>query len=79
MCLGVPARVVSVNESDPVSRPALLRRADGTEMKADLAMVPEATPGDYVVTHSGFAVSVLTKKEALQAIDLLDEMREGGR
>ena len=77
MCLGIPARIVSVDLSDPFSRPAVLRRDDGTEMVADLAMVPEAGPGDYVVTHSGFAVSLLTGEEARRAIALHNEMKEG--
>lgn len=77
MCLGIPARVVSVDLSDQVSRPAVLTRSDGIEIRADLAMVPEAGPGDYVVTHSGFAVSLLTCEEARQAIGLLDEMKAG--
>jgi hydrogenase expression/formation protein HypC len=77
MCLGIPARVISVNLSGEASRPAVLKRIDGTEMKADLAMVPEAVPGDYVVTHSGFAVSLLTEAEARRAISLFEEMKEG--
>ena len=77
MCLGIPARIVSVDLSDQTSRPAVLKRNDGTEITADLAMVPEAGPGDYVVTHSGFAISVLTEEEARQAIGLFDEMKEG--
>lgn len=77
MCLGIPAQVVSVEMSDRFSRPAILRRSDGSEMKADLAMVPEAGPGDYVVTHSGFAVSLLTEEQAREAIGLLNKMEEG--
>jgi hydrogenase expression/formation protein HypC len=77
MCLGTLARIVSVNTSDGVSRPAVLKGPDGTEMMADLAMIPEATPGDYAVIHSGFAISLLTEAEAREAMRLLAEMKEG--
>ena len=77
MCLGIPARVVSVDEPNGLSRPATVTRSDGAEMRVDLAMVPEALPGDHVVTHSGFAVSLLTEEEVGEANRLLDEMKEG--
>ncbi len=77
MCLGIPARIVYIQEPDGLSRPAMSRRSDGTEMKLDLAMVPDAVPGDYVIAHSGFALSLLTEEEAREAIDLLNYF-EGG-
>lgn len=73
MCLGIPARVLSVSDAEGISRPALVLRGDGARIPADLAMVPDAAVGDYVVTHSGFAVSILTKEEALEATRLLNE------
>ena len=77
MCLGIPARIVSIEEPHRLSKPATSRRWDGTEMKLDLAMVPDAVPGDYVLVHSGFAVSLLTEEEATKTLDLLNDIEEG--
>lgn len=75
MCLGIPARVLQVDESALPSRPAVVIRQDGVEFIADLAMTPEALPGDYVVTHSGYSVGVLSETAAHAAIELLESVR----
>jgi hydrogenase expression/formation protein HypC len=43
----------------------------GVERSVDLVLVPEAAVGDYVVTHSGYAISVVAKEAAEQTIALL--------
>jgi hydrogenase maturation factor len=39
-------------------------------------MVPDAGVGDYIVTHSGLAISIMTKEEAERAVSLLAESQE---
>lgn len=73
MCLGIPAQIVEVHARQGVSRPAVVRRVDGAETPADLAMLPEATLGDFVILHSGYAVCMLSTEEASHAIELLTE------
>jgi len=77
MCLAVPGRIVSVEESDP-----LLRRGrvnfGGIVKEANLAYVPEARVGDYVIVHVGFALSVVDEEEAERVFDYLREMDELG-
>ena len=71
MCVAVPARIVSVGEPTPASIPAVADVA-GTEKPVDLILVPEAVAGDYVVTHSGYAIRILSPAEARATFDLLD-------
>ena len=71
MCLGIPARVVSVDGQQAVLN---LR---GREVVADASMVSVA-PGDYVVSYSGLIVQVLTPEEAEETLRLLDQAERDG-
>jgi hydrogenase expression/formation protein HypC len=77
MCLAVPGKIVSVEGED-----ALLRRArvnfGGVVKEVNLAYVPEAGVGDYVIVHVGFALSVVDEEEARRVFDYLREMDELG-
>lgn len=71
MCIGIPAEIIATGKVSGVSRPATVRRPDGIVTPADLVMLPEASVGDFVIVHSGYAVSLLTDQEASMAIELL--------
>ena len=42
----------------------------------NLAFVPEARPGDYVMAHVGFAISRVDEQEAQRIFDYLAQMEE---
>ena len=72
MCLAVPGKIVSVNETDPLFRLGVVDFG-GVPREVNLACVPEAVPGDFVIVHVGMALSVLDEETALQT---RREMRE---
>ena len=57
MCLAIPGRIVDIVEGEGLQRTGTID-IGGIEREVSLAMVPEAVVGDYVVTHSGFALRV---------------------
>jgi len=64
MCLAVPGRIVSIQEeADDALRTAVVDFA-GVRRQVSLAFTPEARPGDYVMVHVGFAISVVDENEA---------------
>lgn len=71
MCIAIPVVIESIGQVSGHSRPALATTPDGGHMEIDLVMVPEAVVGDYLITHSGYAVSRVTEVEARQALDLI--------
>jgi len=83
MCLAIPGKVLSLSGDDPLTR---MGRIDfsGVVKLASLAYVPEATIGDYVIIHAGFALSKVDEAEAqkvfayLKRIEELGELAEGG-
>ena len=78
MCLGVPGKVVQID--DPANGPRMGRVSfAGIVKEVCLAYVPEARVGDYVVVHVGFAISLIDEQEALAVFEYLtamDDLRE---
>jgi len=75
MCLAVPAKILSVSGDDPIMR---LGRVDfgGIVKEINLAYVPEARIGDYVLVHVGFAITVIDAGEAARVFEHLREIGE---
>lgn len=77
MCLAIPGKIESIHGSDPLSRIGRINFG-GVIKEANLAYVPEAKPGDYVIVHVGFALSVLNEDEAHKVFEYLKRMDELG-
>ena len=67
MCLAIPGRLLDTSGKDPLTREGRVSFA-GVTKRINLAYVPDAHPGDYVVVHAGFAISVLDESEALKTL-----------
>jgi hydrogenase expression/formation protein HypC len=74
MCLGIPGKVVEVYREHDV----LMGKVDfsGVCKRACLEHVPEARPGDYVLVHVGFALSLLDEAEARRVFEFLESMNQ---
>lgn len=73
MCLAIAGRILSVEPGTEFSRPAQVILGGTTPAAVDLVMVPEAGPGDYVLVHSGYALSTVTPAEAARIAQLMKE------
>ena len=73
MCLAVPGRLVDVG---PGEGPLRCGRVDfgGVVRTVNLAFVPEAGPGDYVLVHVGFAIARVDEDEARRTLEHFREM-----
>jgi hydrogenase expression/formation protein HypC len=69
MCLGIPAKVIEVNESKQGKVDYL-----GTKIKTNFSLLEDIQLGDWVIVHAGFAISVLNEEEAQETLSLLREM-----
>lgn len=83
MCLAIPGKIERISGDDPLTRMGQINFG-GILKEASLAYVPEATVGDYVIVHVGFALSKVDEDEAhkvfsyLKQMEELDELKEGG-
>jgi len=75
MCLAVPGKIISIDDSDPVFRSGKVSFA-GIIKNVNLAYVPEAKIEDYVLVHVGFAISVIDETEAREVFEYLRQMGE---
>jgi hydrogenase expression/formation protein HypC len=69
MCLAVPAKIVRLEESGQGTASYM-----GSEVRANFSLVPKARPGDWVIIHAGFAISIVDAKEARETLRLFREM-----
>ena len=75
MCLAVPGKILEIAGDEPTTRVGRVSFG-GIVKEVNLAYVPEACVGDYVIVHVGFAISIVDKTEAARVFDYLREMDE---
>lgn len=72
MCLGVPGRIISIDETEGLRMGMV--DFGGVARRICLAYVPEAILGDYVVVHAGFAISQIDADEAAATLATLQAL-----
>jgi hydrogenase expression/formation protein HypC len=72
MCLAIPALIKSINGQQAVAD------IEGVTRDISLQLTPEAKVGDYVLLHTGYAISIIDAAEADETLKLLREMSEAG-
>ncbi len=77
MCLAVPGQLMSVTGDDPLMRTGKVSFA-GILKEVNLACVPEAKVGDYVIVHAGLAISILDEEEAARTLEYLTQIEALG-
>jgi hydrogenase expression/formation protein HypC len=72
MCLAIPGQLLSIAGDNPLTRQGRVSFA-GTVKLINLAYVPQAEVGDYVLVHAGFGIAVVDESQALKTLDYLAE------
>ncbi len=70
MCLGIPMRVMAINEYNARCE------AKGIERDVSLFLLQDESVavGEFVMVHVGYAIQKITPQEARSAWELYDEM-----
>ncbi len=71
MCLSVPAKIESIHDEMAIVD------VNGVKVKASLQLVENATIGDYVLVHTGYALQILSPEEVKDANDNLRLLENG--
>ena len=69
MCLAIPAKVISLSESGMASV-----EIGGVKKDVSVSLIEDVSVGDYVIVHTGFALSKLDPEEAEKTLELFAEM-----
>ena len=70
MCLAMPMKIKQIDGNSAECE------AGGLTQKVRIDFVSDARPGDYLMVHAGFAIEKMTEKEALENLELLEEIRD---
>ena len=70
MCLAVPVKIVTINGSEA--------EVDfgGVKRRVSIVLTPDVKVGDYVLLHTGYAITVIDEAEAEQTLKLFEEMAQ---
>jgi len=71
MCLAIPAKIIDID------RQMATVDVGGVTRQASVVLLPEAGPGDYVLMHAGFAISIVDENEARETIRLFEQLLNG--
>jgi hydrogenase expression/formation protein HypC len=69
MCLAVPARILELLPDQWA-----MVEVGGIRSRVCLALIERAQPGDYVIVHAGFALTLLNVAEAERTLALFAEI-----
>jgi hydrogenase expression/formation protein HypC len=53
--------------------------SNGIETQVSVELVPEASQGDYVIVHAGFAIQSLSEEEAKETLEIFDRLASSWR
>ncbi len=69
MCLALPAKI---KERDGLVAWVTVGQAD---MRISVIMTPDASVGDWVLVHAGFAIRQVEEKDAIETWQLIEEVQ----
>ncbi len=69
MCLAIPTQIKAI-ASDGTATVEL----GGVEREISLIMTPEAKVGDYVLVHTGYAITLMDPEEAQASLEIFAEI-----
>ena len=73
MCLAVPGKVTSIDESNPELKMAKVN-FNGVSKDICIQWLPDVKIDDYVLVHVGFALNKIDEKDAIETIQMLKDM-----
>ena len=73
MCLAVPGKIVSIDESNKDLKMAKVNFG-GVMKDICIQWLPDVQIGEYVLAHVGFALNKIDQKDAEETIEILKQM-----
>ena len=70
MCVGLPAKVVRIQDG------MALVDASGARREVSAELLSDIDPGDYVMVHAGLAIAKITAEDAEETEVLLREVED---
>ena len=77
MCLGIPGQIIEITN---IQQKLAIVNIGGVKRQINIACIvdeqhpPESCIGDWVLVHVGFAMNRINEQEAIQTLQLLQEI-----
>ena len=68
MCVGLPAKVVSIKNG------TALVDASGARREVSAELLDELDPGDYVMVHAGIAIAKITSDDKEETASVMEQL-----
>lgn len=68
MCLAIPAQIIEIDDTQAKVE------LSGNVQEADLSLLDDASVGDWVLLHAGFAIEKLDPQEAAETLSMFSGM-----
>ena len=75
MCLGIPGKIISIDNEPGVFKNALIDFG-GVTKTVNISLTPDIKVGEYSLVHAGIALSIINESEANKIINLLESLEE---
>ena len=72
MCLAIPGKILDIENVASIRRGRI--QFGAVTREANLDLVPEANPGEYVLVHAGFAIRQIDAEDAARTFELLERL-----
>ena len=70
MCVGLPAKVVTLKNGMAVVD------ASGAKREVSTELLDELEPGDYVMVHAGIAIAKITEEDQSETDRIMESLQE---
>lgn len=70
MSLAIPLKVIKIKDNK-----ALVGR-EGIKLEVDIRLVPDVSPGDFVLVHAGFAIQTIDTEAARKILEIAERIDE---
>jgi hydrogenase expression/formation protein HypC len=70
MCLAIPSKILSIKGDTATIE------LGGMQREVSLMLLEDASVGDWVIIHAGFAIEKLSEEDAQQTLALLRDIME---
>ena len=68
MCVAIPSKIVEITGATAIAE------VGGQKVKARVDLLAGVKVGDYVLIHAGFAIRILDEDQALETLQIMDEV-----
>ena len=70
--LGVPVKILRIERDSSMAEVEL----DGIRRQVSIRLIDNASVGDYVLVHAGFAIETIDEEQALETLGIIRKMSE---